>query len=487
MAKICLVLTAATIDENLEIISRNRNLIDLVELRTDLLNRDQYERVGTFPSLSEIPVILTCRKKIDGGSWNSDEKERLEHLSQWLEGKFSFIDLEMELDVPDLEEKAQKRGTAIIRSFHDFQRVPQNLFEKMMSFPDKKIIVKGAVYPRSSEELFTLTETALKLKTESVNPFILLGMGDFGFPTRILAEKLGSYLTFCSDSAVVSGAPGHCSASDLNDIYNFREISGSTAINSIIGNPVSQSKSPQIHNSGYKKKKIDAVYVPFLTDSPKWFMKTAELLKINGSSVTVPFKSEIIPLTDNPDCAVKQIGASNTIYRDKEGRWNAANTDTHGLIRPLLNFLNIETLEGWKVSVVGAGGAARAALFALQEKGADVAIFNRTLSAGKKMAGEFNCSVYPLDKSSISKIREFGSVIVQTTNAGMAPLENINPLEFYEFDGSEIVYDIIYKPAETLLMKKAQEAGCRTLGGYKMLEEQAYVQFKLFTGVDYNS
>jgi len=103
------------------------------------------------------------------------------------------------------------------------------------------------------------------------------------------------------------------------------------------------------------------------------------------------------------------------------------------------------------------------------------------------MAGEFNCSVYPLDKSSISKIREFGSVIVQTTNAGMAPLENINPLEFYEFDGSEIVYDIIYKPAETLLMKKAQEAGCRTLGGYKMLEEQAYVQFKLFTGVDYNS
>jgi 3-dehydroquinate dehydratase / shikimate dehydrogenase len=485
MAKICLVLTAATIKENLEIIRRNRNMIDLVELRTDLLDENQYENVSRFPGLTDIPVILTCRKELDGGRWISDENTRTEYLSRWLDGKFSFIDLEMDLVAPELVAKARSAGTEIIRSFHDFQGVPENLYEKMRYSSEENVIVKGAVYPRSSEDLYRLIQTALDLKSDCTNSFILLGMGDFGFPTRILAEKLGSYLTFCSDSAVTSGAPGHCSAADLNDIYNFREISERTVINSIIGNPVSQSRSPQIHNRGYRKNKIDAVYVPFLTDSLRWFMKTSELLKINGSSVTVPFKSEIIPLTDFPDRAVKQIGASNTIFRDSEGKWNSTNTDSYGLIKPLLDFLKIETLDEWKVSVIGAGGAARAAVFALQENGADVAVFNRTLIKGEELAGEFGCSAYPLDKSSVKKLREHGSVIIQTTNAGMPPLENINPLDFYDFDGSEVVYDIIYKPEITILMSKAQESGCRTLGGYRMLEEQAHLQFRLFTGVDF--
>lgn len=484
MSQICLVLTAETIEENLEIIGRNRKFIDLVELRTDFLREDQYVNISRFPSLIDVPVILTCRKDIDGGHWIGDEKLRIENLYRWLNGNFAYIDLEMDLDAVHLEARAHSVKTIIIRSFHDFRGVPENLYEKMI-FCSPNVIVKGAVYPRSSEELYRLIKTALKLKSDSANPFILLGMGDFGFPTRILAEKLGSYLTFCSDSALTSGAPGHCSAADLNEVYNFKEISRSTVLNTIIGNPISQSRSPHIHNFGYKKKKIDAVYVPFLTDSPQWYMKIANLLEINGSSVTVPFKSEIIALTDSPDKAVREIGASNTLYRDSHGKWLSTNTDTQGFIIPLMDFLERDTLKGWKVSVIGAGGAARAAVFILKEKGAEVAVFNRTLSKAEKIAEDFQCSAFSLAMSSVDKLKEYRSIIIQTTNAGMAPLENSNPLDFYSFIGDEILYDIIYKPAETLLMKEAVKAGCKTLGGYQMLEEQAYVQFKLFTGVDY--
>ena len=487
MSEICLVLTGSTIKENLEIVRRNKSYIDMLELRTDLLDEDQWNFVSQFPSLIDKSVILTCRKVVDGGRWSADEKLRSEKLLQWMEGSFAYIDLEMDLkDDEELVEKARLRSIGIIRSFHDFDQVPMELFEKMTSYlTDRDILVKGAVYPRSSKELYHLIEISMKLKSmANMNPFILLGMGEFGFPTRILAQKLGSYLTFCSDSFSSSGAPGLCSASDLNELYNFRSISSSTVINTIIGNPLKQSRSPQIHNKGYRENDINAVYIPFLTDSLQWFMKIAEKLNINGSSVTVPFKSEIIPLIDKTDKAVNRIGASNTIFLNDK-KWCATNTDTYGLIKPLLDFLECDDLSQKKVAVIGAGGAARAALFALQEKGAEVAVFNRTLSKAKDLADRFNCSAFSLDEKSKAALKEYSDIIVQTTNAGMAPYENINPLDFYEFTGDEVVYDIIYKPEVTLLMKKAREAGCRILGGYKMLEEQAYIQFKLFTGVDY--
>lgn len=487
MAEICLVLTGSTIKENLEIINRNYSLIDIAEVRTDLMNEDQYSIISQLPALTDIPLILTCRKVVDGGNWDSNESLRKGWLSQWMDGSFAYVDLEMDLDEDSgLVEKAREGHIRIIRSFHDFKGIPSSLYEKMTSYiSSSDVIVKGAVYPKSSEELYQLAEISIKLKQNAhMNSFVLLGMGDFGFPTRVLAEKLGSYLTFCSDSMSLSGAPGQCSASDLVDIFNFRKVSESTIINSIIGNPIKQSRSPYIHNKGYREKGIDAVYVPFLCDSLPWFLKIADLLCIHGSSVTVPFKSEIIPYTDSSDKAVKKIGASNTIVRDENNRWCATNTDTYGFINPLMDLLSADSLSGRKAAIIGAGGAARAILFALQEKGAQVAVFNRTLSRAQELGHEFSCPVFPLNESSVEALREYSSIIVQTTTGGMAPLEDINPLAFYRFSGEEFVYDIIYKPEVTLCMKSALDAGCTVLGGYRMLEEQAACQFKIFTDLN---
>ncbi len=488
MAKICLVLTGSTVEENLEIIRKNRKFIDIVELRTDLLEERSYDQITNFPTMVELPVILTCRKTNDGGSWSGAESLRKEKLLQWLDGLFAYVDLELDIeDIALFEEKASINGIRIIRSFHNFNAVPSDLYNKMVNASrESNTIIKGAVYPKSSEDLFNLVDVSIRLrKSNSMSTYILIGMGDFGFITRILSGRLGSYLTFCSDDSTRSGAPGHCSASDLINIYNFNSINDDTDVYAIIGNPLKQSRSPQIHNKGYKRNSLNAVYVPIFTDSPYWFMKLADLLDIKGSSVTVPFKSEIISLVDSVDDTVKKIGASNTIFRDGKGKWCATNTDAHGFIKPLLDFLGCSDLKDRKISLIGAGGAARAVLFALMEKGADVVVFNRTVSKGELLSSEFGCRVYPLDSSSLDILREFSSIIVQTTNVGMAPFEDLNPISFYDFSGDEVVYDIIYKPEKTVLMKKASDAGCRILGGYKMLEEQAYLQFRIFTGVDY--
>jgi len=478
MAKICMVLTAPTMEENKKILERNLSLVDMVELRTDLLETGDYPLVSAFPSQASVPVVLTCRKECDGGSWTGPERERLVLMTRWLEGGFAFVDLEMDLDAGPLETIARKENTKIIRSFHNFKGVPADLKEIMSRH--ETVIAKGAVYPRSSEDLFRLVQTALEMKKARKSPFILLGMGEFGFPTRILAEKLGSWLTFCSDSGSPSGAPGHCTAEDLNKLYRFRKIGEGTTINSIIGNPVSQSRSPHLHNRWYEEKGLDAVYVPFLTDSPQWFMKTADLLGINGSSVTVPFKSEIIAQVEHTDQAVDAIGASNTIFRDSDGLWAAANTDVYGLIQPLLDLLGVASLQGVKAAVIGAGGAARAAVFALRDKGAEVAVFNRTKSRAEELAMQLDCAAYSLESDSIRALKEYRSIIVQTSSAGMPPLEDVDPLAFYDFDGSEVVYDIIYKPEVTKLMARAKEAGCQVIGGFKMLEEQALLQFDFF-------
>ena len=260
MAQICLVLTASTIKENLAIVRRNRSFIDMLELRTDLLRGEDYGAVRNFPSLVDFPVILTCRKRHDGGGWAGAESLRRENLLQWMDGSFSYVDLEMDLgDDVLLLEKAKGNNITVIRSFHDFEKLPLGLYEKMTSYlSHKTVMVKGAVFPRCAEELYDLMAISLKLQsTGEMNPYILLGMGEWGFFTRILAGKLGSSFTYCSDSDSATGAPGHCSAAELNNLYHFRDIGENTPINSL----------------------IDSGLFSCLFDSPGWSVKIANLLK----------------------------------------------------------------------------------------------------------------------------------------------------------------------------------------------------------------
>jgi 3-dehydroquinate dehydratase / shikimate dehydrogenase len=246
------------------------------------------------------------------------------------------------------------------------------------------------------------------------------------------------------------------------------------------------SRSPAYHNPAFREARAHAVYVPFPVDDCEAFIALADLLDIRGWSVTIPHKKAIIPFLDVVHPETRAIGACNTVIRTVRGL-EGFNTDFPGFLEPLLE-ISGGSLEDMPVCVLGAGGAARAVVYALVESGARVLILNRTVSRAAELASEFSrpgkqVEYGPLDASSADRVGAYRGVIVQTTQVGMHPHEDRDPLEFYRFQGDEIVYDIVYTPEYTRLLCRARDAGCRVISGMRMFETQAEHQKRLFLSV----
>jgi 3-dehydroquinate dehydratase/shikimate dehydrogenase len=424
-----------------------------------------------------VPVIATLRLPADGGRFEGSAGERFAILSEVLTHPFWAVDIEETSPDEGIDAQARAAGIRIIRSFHDFTGTPEELAERLGSLarqPDE--IVKGAVTPRSWADLLSLFQAGASLGNRDK---ILLGMGETGFPSRVLSARLGSLLTYTSPAEGTKAAPGQTDPETLCGRYRFKKLTAASPVYGIIGNPVSHSRSPEIHNRWLGERKLDGVYLPFPVNDPADFFRFAENLPVSGFSVTIPHKETVIPLLDSADDAVQRIGACNTVYR-RTDRWLGTNTDAAGFIAPLLSLLERKDLSGLGVTVIGAGGAARAVVYALKEAGAGVLILNRSRDRGISLAEEFGCRFAPLEDSSAGEVTKYSDIIVQTTSAGMEG--PVDPLAFYPLSGKEIVYDIIYSPPVTPLMERATRAGCRVLGGYPMLENQARRQFGLFTG-----
>ena len=478
MAKICLVLTADGVDENIALVEGYRDSIDMVELRVDLL--DPLERAGAmdFPGRVRLPSICTIRRRSDGGKYEESEDERIALFESFSSAGFTYVDFELDFSAPGIVDRFVSRGARVIRSLHDFAGVPQDLggvVESLSAAPGD--IPKLAVNPKSFAEAARFYSEIRKCKVDEI---IAIAMGSFGFFTRVFAEKLGSILTFASPAGE-SAAPGHVDPETLESVYRFRSISNSTRSLAVIGDPAMHSKSPHIHNPALSVRSIDSVYVPLHVDDPSSLFEYWDLLDLDGASVTVPHKERIIACLDSVDGAVSEIGSCNTVVK-REGRFEGTNTDAPGLVAAIRSLA--PNLPNAAV-IVGAGGTARAAVYALQSIGAKVVIVNRTPGRARELAERYRCLWAPMDESSTSLIHDHSELIVQTTSAGMHPNEEIDPLEFYDFDGSETVLDVIYAPPVTRFLNRAIGAGCRTTNGWQMLLEQAYLQFELFTGDSY--
>lgn len=479
---ITLCLTASTLEGNLRQLKRYRPFVQALELRIDLLHPEERKEAGRLADTVDIPVIATLRLPADGGSFTGTAAERQDLLSRALDHRFWAVDLEENSPDQDLEEKARRNGIRVIRSLHDFNGVPEDLCLRMtrMARNDNEIL-KGAVMPRCWADMVRLLDTAESLAGREK---ILLAMGETGFPSRILASRFGSLLTFTSSSEETIAAPGQIDPEILATRYRFKTLRHNSPVYGIIGQPVSHSRSPELHNRWLDQKGLDGVYLPFPVSDPADFLCFARALPVSGFSVTIPHKEAVIPLLDDIDAAVEKIGACNTVYR-RQDRWLGTNTDAPGFLEPLLEALNRKDLKKTGATVIGAGGAARAVVHALTEAGARVLILNRTEERGRRLARDFGCEFEPLKPEALLKMENFRDILVQTTNAGMSghgeEQEN-DPLPFYLFKGTEILYDIIYTPPVTPLMERARQAGCTVLGGYPMLERQALRQFGLFTG-----
>ncbi|AEH45776.1 shikimate 5-dehydrogenase [Thermodesulfatator indicus DSM 15286] len=242
----------------------------------------------------------------------------------------------------------------------------------------------------------------------------------------------------------------------------------------IIGWPVAHSLSPAMHNAAFKSLGIRAVYglLPLAPENLAEGIKGIRALNIKGVSVTVPHKETVMPLLDEIDPVASEIGAVNTIV-NKDGRLLGFNTDWIGVKKALEEKIAI---SGQKAVVVGAGGAAKAVVYALIKEGASVAIYNRTFEKAKRLAQTLGGVALPWEELASAS----GDILIQTTSVGLK--EDKSPVPKEVLSRFKLVMDIVYQPLKTRLLREAEEAGCETIDGLSMLVYQGIEQFYLWFG-----
>ncbi|TVQ38761.1 MAG: type I 3-dehydroquinate dehydratase [Spirochaetaceae bacterium] len=503
---ICLSLTAGTLAENLRAAARFAPVIDMVELRADFLLREQRTDLHRFPSAlpaardgNRLPAILTVRAGRDGGQWREGEGERRHLLLHGVRGGgYAWVDLEGWLRGSDagLLEAAAAAGTTVIRSMHDFEGVPDDLAKHLDGAARPQEIPKAAVMPGGSADLLRF---ARALQGLAPRRRVVVAMGAVGFATRVLARRFGSMFTFCSPNDIDArvAAPGHVDPETMAGLYRYHSIDADTAVFGVIGNPVMHSQSPVYHNRRFAEDQLNAVYLPFAVDDVDAFFELADLIPVDGFSVTIPHKQAVMGHLVQSDASVLGAGACNTVVRrgggDADGGWIGYNSDVEGFLTPLLDAASQAgwpDLRGRRATVIGAGGAARAVVYALLRRGVNVLLLNRTLDRAEALvrdlagtdsgaSGAVTCAV--LEASAADVMRRYADVIVQTTSVGMVPDSEAEPIPFYRFSGHEIVYDIVYTPPVTRLLRRAADAGCTTIGGARMFAAQADAQYRLFS------
>ncbi|GMO53567.1 MAG: type I 3-dehydroquinate dehydratase [Termitinemataceae bacterium] len=506
MSKICLCLTGKTIKDNLQLIERYRKYIDIAELRVDFLTTEEKFYIRRFPELAGLPVILTVRRKSDGGLYDRGESSRIILLSNALafakqdkRCNFAYVDLEDDLEIPSLEEVARAFGTRIIRSYHNLTGTDEDLLSRFNSlYHVGDEIAKVAVTANNLDDVKKVFDTSYQLKGKEK---IIIAMGDAGLCTRVLSEKLGSAITYTSaknDKEFPIAASGQVDPIELCGFYRFRSIDKETAVYGISGYPLTVTSSPEFFNSVFKRTKRNAVYLRFPSASIKSFIEAARKINIQGASVTIPHKESLLEYLYDYSDSVEKIGACNTIF-NKEGKFLGFNTDAIGFSDSLLNFINKKTLKGYRVTVIGAGGASRAVVSELARLNARVLIINRNIIKAAELAKKYNFKSAGIDIDGIKRIKKFSDIIINTTSVGMETFgtpanrsddknesnSKNDPINQYKFSGREIVMDIIYKPPMTPLLKRASFSGCRVLNGFDMLERQAMAQYKIFFGEEY--
>ncbi|MFC1961806.1 shikimate dehydrogenase [Chloroflexota bacterium] len=267
----------------------------------------------------------------------------------------------------------------------------------------------------------------------------------------------------------------------------FNAVSGKTRVCGIIGDPVAHTMSPVMHNAAFRQLGLDYIYLAFPVKKTELERAIAGMraLNLRGLNVTIPHKVAVIPLLDKVDAAVGKIGAVNTIVND-DGLLTGYNTDAGGFLQALRE--KGFTPEGKGTVVLGAGGAARAISFVLAQQGARLTILNRTPERAEELAGWLSSS-FPqeiaageLNEKNLTAALTKASFLVNTTSVGMSPHDGESPVPQRLLGPSLLVFDIVYHPLQTGLLREAESAGARTIPGIEMLVGQGALAFTLWTG-----
>jgi 3-dehydroquinate dehydratase/shikimate dehydrogenase len=466
-------------------IAEHKHLVEqgarLVELRLDYISGEV--NIKRLVSDRPCPVVITCRRPQDGGKYNGPEEQRQLLLRTAIAEGVEYVDLEE--DVAGLIPRFGR--TKRIVSMHDFRKTPENIEEihRRLLTRDPDIVKMSTMANHPHDNL-----RMLRLSRESKVPTIGLCMGDIGIPTRILAGKFGSPLTYATFSHERTLAPGQLSFQQMNEIYHYEKINAETEVYGVIADPIGHSLSPLIHNTGFESLGMNKIYVPFRVprEDLARFLDDAPALGIRGLSVTLPHKEEVLKKLQECDASVRDIGAANTLIFDGEKR-RGFNTDYHAAMSTLEEVLRQEgltetrkeyLLRGKTALVLGAGGVGKAIVYGLLRRGAQVVIADGVPKQAATMAKNFNCrSVDWVGRHSVP-----ADILFNCTPVGMHPNVDETPYDKHHMRPSMIVFDVVYNPENTLLIKDAMSRNCTVITGVEMFVRQACLQFKLFTGHD---
>jgi 3-dehydroquinate dehydratase/shikimate dehydrogenase len=421
----------------------------------------------------EATVIATCRRVVNGGKFKGSAAAQLELLTKAAATGFQLVDLELQtaeiLKAGELADLKDKVG--VILSYHDFKATKklEDTFAGMKKYPaDFYKVVSTATTLYDNVQMMKFLQ-AHSAQYEMVG----ICMGEQGIISRVLGVRAGSIFTFGSATRGEETAAGQVTTSELRDTYRIEMVDAATQVYGVAGDPISHSMSPIMMNTAFRRETVNAVYLALHAKTLKDLLACVKDIPLRGLSITMPYKQDITEVLSNSDPLTRQIGACNTVVRAQDGKLYGFNTDVAGVVVPLEQRM---TLQGAKILVVGAGGVARAAAFGLKNKGAEVFIANRTAENGQTLARQAKAKYMKrtdLAKSSFD-------VIINATPLGMGSNRQ-SPLEDKELN-TKYLFDLVYVPAETKLMKMARTRNIEVIPGLEMFVQQGARQFEIWTG-----
>jgi 3-dehydroquinate dehydratase/shikimate dehydrogenase len=452
---------------------------DVIELRLDCIaGAISVEALAQVLNSLQCPVILTFRPSEQGGH-RTLSREARETFWKTIapRGENLWWDVEA-----NLAHDVSPDWSRTIVSHHDFAGVPEDLeqiYERLAQTPAR--VLKIAVQANEMADCLPLFQLIERGRREG-REVIAIAMGNAGIVTRILGPSRGAFLTYGALDDDSGTAPGQINARKLRSLYHIDQINQETMVCGLVGLPVMHSVSPHLHNAAFASEGVNGVYLPFEVRDVDSFLKrmahprTRELnWNLRGLSITAPHKQAAMHYLDSIDPEAKAIGAVNTVVVEQD-RLLGHNTDAAGLIQPLLS--RFASLADLRVAILGAGGAARAAIWTLQKQNADVTLFTRNRGKAEALAQLFDIPSQPLTSASFSGY----DLVINATPLGSGEHLNESPATAKQLTGARCVYDLVYNPIQTRLLREARAAGCQTLGGLEMLVAQAKLQFELWTG-----
>jgi len=476
LPRICIALGLPDIPRLLEQAKREAESGEsFLEFRLDYLSDPARgaEAIADFlEQYHNVTVLATCRRHQNHGKFNGSIEDQLRILELAIKRGARAVDVEIETAELTQQRCAELRTQAfLIVSWHHWETTPplDPVIRRMRKVPaDVYKVVSTARKPTDVGRILA----AARLSPEI--PLVTLAMGEVGFPSRVVSTALGSVFTYAAPAHVQGTAAGQVNARQLRSVYRIDKFTKAAKIYGVVADPVRHSVSPQVHNRAFQSRRIDAVYVPLLVTANQLrdFFQFATELPLAGFSVTIPHKRRMMRYLDQVDPLARRIGAVNTVWR-KAGRWRGTNTDAEAVSGPLSKIMPLAKASAL---IFGNGGAARGAACALMDAGTRVSITGRNPDRVRALARQVSAEALLEDQV---RDRKF-DIVINATPIGMWPHGEETP--FKDRIPADIVFDMVYNPLETLLIRRAREQGKQVVPGIKMFIEQAVRQFEIWTG-----